>query len=190
MFRKLLIFLFLVSYLLLPTTPVFAYGENCIENQGPSVCKGTDGNWATCTDSAQPICRCKETTVGSPPQHITKADCYSDVKSFEDCAAWEDRTWVGTFRTCMNLGETLNTTIQWAIILAGAAALARLLIGAVQYIMSSGDPKSIQNARETLTNAVIGLILVVSAWLIAQTLSAGFEQYGLPIKFTELIFGP
>lgn len=182
MFKKLLIFLFLVSYLLLLATPVFAYGENCIENQGPKICRvSKSDNFTVCPDD-RPICRC--------PSGLGPVECSAEVKSFDDCAAFEDRTWVGTFRTCMNLGEALNTVIQWAIILAGAAALGRLVIGGIQYIMSSGDPKSIQNARETLTSAIIGLILVVSAWLIANTLSSGFEEYGLPIKFTELIFGP
>lgn len=180
-------FLLLASYYLLLTTPAFAYGENCVKNEGPNICQGTIGGLVVCTDKAAPICRCKEERTGSSLPD-TRADCFSDARSFEDCAAWEDRTWVGTFRACMSLGETLNLTIQWAIVLAGAAALARLLIGAVQYIMSSGDPKNIQNARESLTSAVLGLILIVSAYLITKTLSAGFEEYGLPIKLLE--FGP
>jgi hypothetical protein len=54
---------------------------------------------------------------------------------------------------------------------AGIAFLIMLLIGGFQFINSGGDPKAAGQARTTLTYAVIGIILVVSAWLILKLIA-------------------
>jgi len=51
---------------------------------------------------------------------------------------------------------------------AGIAFFVMLLFGGYQFLTSGGDPKAVAAARSTLTYAVIGIILVVSAWLILQ----------------------
>ena len=51
---------------------------------------------------------------------------------------------------------------------AGIAFFIMLLFGGYQFMTSGGDPKAVGAARGTLTYAVIGIILVVSAWLILQ----------------------
>lgn len=54
-------------------------------------------------------------------------------------------------------------------LLAPAAAIAfliMLIIGSFQFITSGGDPKAVGGARNTLTYALIGVILVVVVWLI------------------------
>ena len=51
---------------------------------------------------------------------------------------------------------------------AGIAFFIMLLFGGYQFLTSGGDPKAVGAARGTLTYAVIGIILVVSAWLILQ----------------------
>jgi len=54
-------------------------------------------------------------------------------------------------------------------ILAPAAAIAFfivILVGGYQFLTSGGDPKATGQARNTLTYGIIGVILVVAAWLI------------------------
>ena len=54
-------------------------------------------------------------------------------------------------------------------LLAPAAAIAffiMLLVGGYQFLTSGGDPKAVGGAKNTLTYAIIGIILVVSAWLV------------------------
>lgn len=56
-------------------------------------------------------------------------------------------------------------------LLAPAAAIAfliMLIIGSYQFITAGGDPKGAAGARATLTYAVIGVVLVVTSWLILQ----------------------
>ena len=49
---------------------------------------------------------------------------------------------------------------------AGIAFFVMLLVGGYQFMTSGGDPKAVGAARNTLTYAVIGIILVVASWLI------------------------
>lgn len=46
-----------------------------------------------------------------------------------------------------------------------------LILGGIQYITSKGDQKATQEARTSLTNAVIGFIVVVGAFTIKNILS-------------------
>lgn len=55
--------------------------------------------------------------------------------------------------------------------IAGIAFFIMLLVGGFQFVTSGGDPKAAGQARATLTYAVIGVILVVAAWLIIQAIA-------------------
>lgn len=46
---------------------------------------------------------------------------------------------------------------------AGAAAVILILIGSIKYITSNGDPKGLGEAKSTIFNAIIGLIVIVLA---------------------------
>ena len=39
------------------------------------------------------------------------------------------------------------------------------LLSGFRYITSEGDPKAVQKAKDGLRNAVLGLVLIVTAWL-------------------------
>lgn len=56
-------------------------------------------------------------------------------------------------------------------VVAGLALLAYLVFGAFKYITSQGDEKAIQQARTAMTNAVIGLIIVILVTTILSILS-------------------
>lgn len=52
--------------------------------------------------------------------------------------------------------------------LAGLAVFIMLLVGGFKYLTSGGDPKAAQSARNTLTYAILGLVLVIAAWFILK----------------------
>lgn len=47
-----------------------------------------------------------------------------------------------------------------------ALTVIYLILGGIKYVTSQGDPKNTQQAREWLTNAVIGFIVVLGAFVI------------------------
>lgn len=57
--------------------------------------------------------------------------------------------------------------------LAGIVFFIMLVVGGFRYLFSSGNPKATEAARGTITAAFLGLILVVSAYIILN-LIAGF----------------
>lgn len=49
-----------------------------------------------------------------------------------------------------------------------------LLIGGIQWILSGGDKQKTEAARGQITAALVGLVIVFSAWAIAQLLNTLF----------------
>jgi len=54
--------------------------------------------------------------------------------------------------------------------LAGIAVLVMLVWGGYQFLMAGGDKEGAAKAQKTLTYAIGGLILVLSAWIILNLL--------------------
>lgn len=84
-------------------------------------------------------------------------DCTTDPLSQPYCALLE-------------LRNLIAVTVDVMIVLAAISALFFLIVGGFKYIMAGSDPKAMDNARNTITYAVIGLILAVSAYGILQVL--------------------
>ena len=66
---------------------------------------------------------------------------------------------------------------------AGIAFLIMLIIGGWQFMSSGGDPKAVGGAKNTLTFAIIGIILVIASWLILQLVA---EITGAPVTTVNL----
>lgn len=56
----------------------------------------------------------------------------------------------------------LNTVIR----LGGIALFVMLLIGGFKLMTAGGDAKKVQSAQQTLTYAVIGLVVIIGAWFV------------------------
>lgn len=73
-----------------------------------------------------------------------------------------------------NLGELIKVLLQLAYFVAGLALFFNLVIGGIQWINAGGDEKAMSSARRRITNAVIGLIIVVAAAAITAIISQVF----------------
>jgi cytochrome bd-type quinol oxidase subunit 2 len=65
-----------------------------------------------------------------------------------------------------NLAQIFNVLINIVLGAGVALTIIFLILGGIQYIMSKGDQKAAQTARDWLTNAVIGFIVVIGAFTI------------------------
>lgn len=52
--------------------------------------------------------------------------------------------------------------------LVGISALLSLTMGAYQYIMAQGDPKELEEAKKSITWALIGTFIGVAAWTFVK----------------------
>jgi hypothetical protein len=65
-----------------------------------------------------------------------------------------------------DLGSFVSKAISAIILVAGLATLLFLIYGGLQWISSGGDKGKLDEARSKITNGVIGLAIVASAWAI------------------------
>lgn len=82
--------------------------------------------------------------------------------------------------------QTLNTLI----ILATLATTFFLIKGGYAYITSTGKPDALEHAKLTVRNALIGLVLVLSAGVISSLLSNAFTTPNVPSAATQLELSP
>lgn len=97
-----------------------------------------------------------------------------------------------TQKSSENLGNVSNLTITGLIsglvrLLVIAAAVVfffMLVIGGIKWIMSGGDKGKTEEARNQITAALVGLVVVFSAWAIAQLIKTlfGVDIFNLEIK--------
>jgi hypothetical protein len=89
----------------------------------------------------------------------------------------------------LSASELIAAAVQIALAAAGLIFFAMLFMGGLKYLTAGGDEKAAASARATLTQAFIGLVIVVAAFLIAQLLFSIFKLEGL-IRFTSPITPP
>ncbi|HBD02531.1 MAG: hypothetical protein UX38_C0001G0042 [Microgenomates group bacterium GW2011_GWC1_46_16] len=66
------------------------------------------------------------------------------------------------------LGVFVQKSFSAVILVAGLATFMYLVLGGVQWIMAGGDKGKLEEARNRITNGLIGLAIVASAWAIYQ----------------------
>lgn len=77
-----------------------------------------------------------------------------------------------------SIGDLISEFLPLVLTIAGALVLLYLLWGGLQYIFSQGDPKEVQKARSRMTYAIIGLVVLVVAFLVLQAVES---STGIPI---------
>lgn len=53
-----------------------------------------------------------------------------------------------------------------AVTLAGTVLFLMFIVGGFKYLTAGGDQKAIESARNTLTYAILGLVLIIAGWFI------------------------
>lgn len=65
-----------------------------------------------------------------------------------------------------SLGLLIGNALALLLIIAAIAAFIFLILGGIQWITSGGDKQGLEGARNKITNAVVGLIIVAAAWAV------------------------
>jgi len=69
------------------------------------------------------------------------------------------------------IGEFVKYIIIWAFRLAGVFAFIMILFAGFQYLTAGGNSNQQKEAQERIFNAIIGIILLFSFWLILNTIN-------------------
>ncbi len=62
----------------------------------------------------------------------------------------------------------ITSVVQTLVLLAGSLAAAFFVWGGVRYIMSSGNPETLESAKNTIKYAAIGLTISLAALVITN----------------------
>ena len=65
-----------------------------------------------------------------------------------------------------DVGALISAIVGTLLILAALMAFLYLILGGIQWITSGGDKTHMETARNKITHAIVGLIIVGAAWAV------------------------
>lgn len=75
------------------------------------------------------------------------------------------------FTVGMPLPQMIAYFFEWGIALGGLAVFVALLMAGAQYLTSVGEPKKMTEARERIQGAILGLAILLSSFVILDTIN-------------------
>lgn len=70
-----------------------------------------------------------------------------------------------------DIGKLISAAVSLLMMLAALVAFLFLILGGIQWITSGGDKANMEAARNKITHAIVGLIIVGAAWAIMTLVS-------------------
>ena len=75
----------------------------------------------------------------------------------------------------LTIGAIVSTAIKILVVVAAVLFFFWLVLGGIKWITSGGDKNKTEEARQQITSALVGLVVVFSAWAIAQLIKILFD---------------
>ena len=76
--------------------------------------------------------------------------------------------------TFTNIGEIIAKSLSLIFLFAGTGLLLMLLSGGFTFLTSAGDPKMLEKGKATITNSLIGFVIIFASFWIVQALGIVF----------------
>jgi hypothetical protein len=67
-----------------------------------------------------------------------------------------------------SLTVTFNGVANLLIFLVGSVSVIMIIIGGLRYVISNGDQKQIESAKNTILYAVIGIVVAIASYAIVN----------------------
>lgn len=74
-------------------------------------------------------------------------------------------------KTVSTLPDFVIYIFNFAIMIGGLLAFLMILIGGVRYLISAGNPAAINDARDQIFSALLGLIILLASWIILNVIN-------------------
>jgi len=75
----------------------------------------------------------------------------------------------------LSIGDIVGAGLRLILVVAAIVFFFILVIGGVKWIMSGGDKAQTEGARNQITAALVGLVIVFAAWAIASLVGTFFN---------------
>lgn len=73
------------------------------------------------------------------------------------------------------IGDVLEGLYRFVVGIAGTAALVMFVFGGIQYMLSGDSPGGVTAARKRMMNAIYGLLLITTSYLVLYTINPDFS---------------
>ncbi|MDO8604115.1 MAG: hypothetical protein Q7K40_01780 [bacterium] len=90
-------------------------------------------------------------------------------------------TAIDSSATTVNLSSYISGVIKLLIALGGGLAILFAVIGGVQYVAASINPSAKADALEKVQNAIIGLIIILSSYLLLNSINPKLVDFKLAL---------
>lgn len=176
---------------------------NCVAKNNPSVCNSTNVEGCTTAKACEDAggvsktgtgvaagvfyCTAKDASTGGGAGSVQK--CGKDGKkggSFFGLPTWykylkvdsnceiKDFSLLGSAGKPSSLPLILLALIEIVLRIGSLVAVAFVIIGGIKFVMSQGEPDGVKDARNTILNALIGLVITVTATPVVSFLGNRF----------------
>src|SRR3990167_443589 len=78
---------------------------------------------------------------------------------------------IGELTQAANIAEYIAGIFRYALSIGGVIATVMVVYGGVKWLLAAGDSGKISEAKTTITNAVLGLILLLGSYVILFTIN-------------------
>lgn len=195
--KKFLLLFFLSFFLFIPTTFVFAQTGKCggvsscvyqilgVEVKtycsvqcGPiqaaaAECTGCPGSVCNCKCVEDPKCKITPTSgpVPTPPTTVVRPleVVYPEIEGFKPETAQTD------------IAEYVRYIYYFFVVIAGFFAMGALFYGGFRYMTSVGNPEALKDAKDQIFAALLGLLILLSSWLILYNINPQLIVLHVPI---------
>lgn len=75
----------------------------------------------------------------------------------------------------LTIGGIVSGLIRFVLVVAALVFFFILVIGGIRWIASGGDKAQTEAARNQITAALVGLVIVFAAWAIVQLINTFFN---------------
>lgn len=75
----------------------------------------------------------------------------------------------------LTIGSIISALIRLVMVIAALVFFFILVIGGIKWIASGGDKAQTESARNQITAALVGLVIVFAAWAIVALINTFFK---------------
>lgn len=75
-------------------------------------------------------------------------------------------------------GGIFRTITNVLLFLIGAISVIMLIIGGIRYVVSGGDSTAVQNAKNTILYAIVGVVVAILAYAVVNFVISQFAANG------------
>lgn len=93
--------------------------------------------------------------------------------------SWPDSPMKTKVDNDTNLGQFIRYLYEWGIALGGVATFIAFVIAGFQYITSIGNPQTMKDAIDRIKSAMFGLVLLLSAYVLLNTINPELVNFRL-----------